>query len=416
MGHTDERTILHCDCNSFFASVETAKNPAYRDVPMAVCGSVENRHGIVLAKNERAKRFGVVTAETVTSARRKCPDLIIVPPHYDEYVRYSHAVREIFSRYTDCIEPFGIDEAWLDVSASARAFGTGEQIAHKIRESVRRELGITVSVGVSFNKTYAKLGSDYKKPDAVTLITRENFRQIVYPLPVGSLLFVGRATEQTLRRFGVRTIGDLAALNEEFLTSHFGKAGNTLYRCARAEDDSPVAPPVQDRKSIGNGLTFRYDLCERELCRTAIAYLCEEIGQKLRHLGLCCSTVVLRIRDENFSQIQRQCPQNPPTDLAREIAGTAYSLFCSCWSEHRPVRMLTVTASGLIRRELTGAQVSIFSGTSDIRRERGEKRESAVDEIRGRYGRGAIVLGSVIGTDIGIYEDEKKHTPPSQEE
>jgi len=189
-----ERVILHCDCNSFFASVETALNPAYSGVPMAVCGSEEDRHGIVLAKNELAKKYGIVTAETVYSARKKCPSLVIAPPHYKAYSEYSKRVNEIYARYTDMIEPFGIDESWLDVTASKKLFGSGEEIAERIRKEVKEEIGITVSIGVSFNKVFAKLGSDYKKPDAITVISKENFRQIVFPLPASDLLFVGKKT------------------------------------------------------------------------------------------------------------------------------------------------------------------------------------------------------------------------------
>ena len=188
----NERTILHCDCNSFFASVETVSHPEYARVPMAVCGSTEERHGIVLAKNELAKKYGIKTAETVWSAKKKCPDLVIAEPHYGEYVKFSRAVNRIYAEYTDEIEPFGIDESWLDVTKSRKAFGTGVEIAEMLRRRIREEIGITISVGVSFNKIFAKLGSDYKKPDATTVIDRENFKSIVYPLPVGDLLFVGR--------------------------------------------------------------------------------------------------------------------------------------------------------------------------------------------------------------------------------
>ena len=212
-----KRVILHCDCNSFFASVETVLNPAYKGVPMAVCGSREDRHGIVLAKNEEAKKYGIVTAETIYSAQKKCPNLVIAEPHHDKYVEFSRRVGEIYAEYTDLIEPFGIDESWLDVTASYKLFGSGEEIAEKIRRRIKEEIGITVSIGVSFNKTFAKLGSDYKKPDAVTVINEENFRSIVYPLPVSDLLYVGKKTADQLFRLGIRTIGDLAATSEQLL-------------------------------------------------------------------------------------------------------------------------------------------------------------------------------------------------------
>lgn len=400
-----ERAILHCDCNSFFASVETLREPSYAKVPMAVCGSTEDRHGIVLAKNELAKQYGIVTAETVYSARKKCPRLVIAEPHYGDYVAVSRAVNRIYAEYTDQVEPFGIDESWLDVTASRRAFGTGAEIAERLRRRIREEIGITVSVGVSFNKVFAKLGSDYKKPDAVTVIDRENFRRIVYPLPVGDLLFVGRRTAEALRDMGIRTIGELAAASPALLLSRFGKMGEMLHLYASGEDDSPVLPPTDDPKSVGNGFTFRHDLVGCEACRVGIEYLSEEIGQKLRERGQLCTTVTLRVKDEYLTTVQKQKQISPPTALSREIAVAAYSLLRAFWDPSRPVRMLTVTASGLCRREAVTEQIDLFADpAAEKKRERSRRRENAMDEIRHKYGADAIVGGAVINTDIGIYE------------
>ncbi len=399
-----DRVILHCDCNSFFASVETVLNPAYRSVPMAVCGSEEDRHGIVLAKNELAKRFGIETAETVHSARRKCPGLVIAKPHHSEYAAFSKRVNEIYADYTDMIEPFGIDESWLDVSASQKLFGSGEKIANEIRERVKREIGLTVSVGVSFNKVFAKLGSDYKKPDATTVISRENYRNIVYPLPVGSLLFVGKKTCEQLRGIGVRTVGELSEMSREMLVTRFGKAGNMLYEYSHGIDESPVAPRDmrEDRKSVGSGFTFRHDLVTSDEYRIGIEYLAEDIGRRLRRLGMLCTTVQLTVKDEYLRTIQRQRPQSPATDISREIAKTAYRILSEEWSFGRPVRMLTVTATGLVPRENSAEQISLFDEGEDERRSRAEKREKTVDEILARYGSGAITSGAVLVTDIGI--------------
>ena len=236
-----DRTILHCDCNSFFASVECVFRPELKDVPMAVSGNPENRHGIILAKNELAKKAGVVTAETVWQARQKCPELVLVPPRHQEYVRFSGLVNAIYQRYTDQVEPFSIDESWLDVTGSRALFGSGETIADAIRRAVREELGITVSVGVSFNKIFAKMGSDYKKPDATTVITRENYRQLLWPLPISDLIFVGSASRNALRELGIYTIGDLARTDPALLTARLGKAGTVLSTYARGEDESRVA-------------------------------------------------------------------------------------------------------------------------------------------------------------------------------
>ncbi len=407
------RVILHCDCNSFFASVETALNPAYKDVPMAVCGSAEDRHGIVLAKNELAKKYGIKTAETVYSAKKKCPGLVIAKPHHGVYAEFSKRVNEIYLRYTDMVEPFGIDESWLDVTASRKLFGDGLAIAEKIRADVKREIGITVSIGVSFNKVFAKLGSDYKKPDAITVIDEQNFKRIVYPLPVEDLLFVGKKTADALAHLGIRTIGELAAASESILLSRFGRAGEMLHKYACGLDDSPVSTEREDAKSIGSGFTFRHDLVGREECRNGIDFLADDIGTKLRAKGMKCGTVQLTIKDEYLRSIQRQRPQNPPTDISREIADTAYQILLDEWIENKPVRMLTVTATGLTRSDMVAEQITLFDDdTSADTREKSKKREEAVDKIRQKFGGASISHGSFIDSDIGIYKSktEKRET------
>lgn len=403
-----DRVILHCDCNSFFASVETVFNPQYRDVPMAVAGSVENRHGIILAKNEHAKKFNIKTAETVFSAKKKCPDLVLLDPHYDRYVEYSVKANEIYSRYTDMVEPFGIDESWLDVTASG-VFGNGYEIAEKIRQEIKQELGITVSVGVSFNKVFAKLGSDYKKPDATTVISRENFKDIVYPLPVSDLLFVGKSTADALKHLGIRTIGDLAEANRELLVMKLGKSGAMLSSYARGEDNSPVESSSKaDAKSIGNGFTFKHDLVGREECLTGIKYLSEEIGTKLRIKGLKCSTVQLTIKDEYLRSIQRNLTLSSPTDISSEIADAAYRILCREWKEERPIRMITVTATNIVRADSVHEQLGFFDSENTGKREKNGKREIAVDEIRRKFGTDSIVRASIIENDIGIYNKKNK--------
>lgn len=388
-----ERVILHCDCNNFFASVETVLNPNFKNVPMAVCGSAEDRHGIVLAKNELAKKYGIQTAETVYSAKNKCPELVIAEPHHGEYVKYSSMINDIYREYTDLVEPFGIDESWLDVTASQRLFGTGEEIAESIRSRIKREIGITVSIGVSFNKVFAKLGSDYKKPDAITVISKDNFEDIVYNLPASDLLFVGKKTADELKRIGIRTIGELAASDTSFLVHKFGKIGLMLSKYARGDDDDPVTVGREDDvKSIGNGYTFKHDLVGREQCKMGIEYLCEEVGRRLRKRGMKCSTVCITIKDENLISIQRQSPQSPPTDIGREIANTAYSILCSNWPEHKPVRMLNVTANGLMTTEASSAQLDFFE-SENVRRNKIHDFEKTVDIIRQKYGSDSIVHG-----------------------
>lgn len=399
-----KRVILHCDCNNFFASVETVLNPEYRGVPMAVCGSEKDRHGIVLAKNELAKKCGIKTAETVFSARKKCPGLVIAKPHYEAYSEYSRRVNAIYARYTDMIEPFGIDESWLDVTASRKLFGDGEQIAERIRAEVKAELGITVSIGVSFNKIYAKLGSDYKKPDAVTVINEENYKEIVYPLPVGDMLFVGKRTCEELARLGIRTIGGLAGASEELLFAKFGKMGPAMHKYAAGFDDSPVARigEHEDSKSVGSGLTFKHDLVARGECLVGINHLSDEVARRLRSEGMKCSTVQLTIKDKYLRVIQRQRPVRPETDIAREISSAAYSILEDEWTEGEPIRMLTVTATGLVHANQVAEQLDIFGSLDTQKRDKNKKMEETVDKIKQKFGSSSIMNAGIIGNDIGI--------------
>ncbi len=403
-----ERVILHCDCNSFFASVETALNPEYRNVPMAVCGSQEARHGIVLAKNELAKKYGIQTAETVYSAKKKCPSLVIAKPHYSEYSKYSRMVNSIYARYTDIIEPFGIDESWLDVTASQKIFGTGVDIAERIRNEVKQEIGITVSIGVSFNKVFAKLGSDYKKPDAITVISPENFKSIVYPLPASDLLFVGRKTAEALASLGIKTIGMLAATDENFLKARFGKMGEVLYKYSNGLDDSPVTSEREDAKSMGAGFTFKHDLVGKEACRVGIDFLSEEIGSRLRSSNMKCNTVQLTIKDEYLRSMQRQRTLNNATDIAREISRVAYEILLDEWSEQKPVRMITVTALGLVHAEGLPEQIDMFGASQEKERGKSKKREQTLDKIRQKYGFESIVSGALLESDIGVYSKSEK--------
>ena len=254
-----DRVIFHCDLNSFYASVELLDHPELRHLPVAVCGDPESRHGIILAKNEPAKAFGVKTAETIWQARKKCPELVLLPAHHSKYRDFSRQVNGLYREYTDLVESFGIDESWLDVTGTLHLFGgDARALADQLRDRIRSQFGLTISVGVSFNKVFAKLGSDYKKPDATTVITRENYRQIVWPLPVTDLLYVGRAAAHTFQRFNIRTIGDLANFDRDALFSLLGKTGAQLHDFASGADRSPVAPASQSTppKSVGNGCTF----------------------------------------------------------------------------------------------------------------------------------------------------------------
>ena len=355
-----DRIILHCDLNSFYASVELRSRPDLQNVPVAVCGDPTSRHGIILAKNEPAKKFGVQTAETIWQAKKKCPELVLLPPHHKLYRQVSKEVNTIYEQYTDLVEPFGIDESWLDVTHTLHLFGgDAKALADHLRQRMKQEMGLTLSVGVSFNKVFAKLGSDYKKPDAVTLISPDNFRALVWPLPVTDLLYVGRAAADTLKRFGVRTIGDLARFDREALFSLLGRHGRQLHAYANGLDRSPVSSACQESapKSIGNGLTFPRSLSGREEICSGIAMLSDRVAVRLRRAGMKAAGVSLAIRDPDFRDISRQRRLEPPTCLARELSQAAVSLAEGCWNMDSPVRALTVTALYLISEDQAGVQL-----------------------------------------------------------
>ena len=405
-----DRVIFHCDLNSFYASVELLDRPELRHRPVAVCGDPNSRHGIILAKNEPAKAFGVKTAETIWQARKKCPELVLLPAHHDLYRAYSKKVNAVYERFTDLVEPFGIDESWLDVTGTLHLFGGDPRaLADRLREELRRRFGLTISVGVSFNKVFAKLGSDYKKPDATTVIHRDNFREIVWPLPVGDLLYVGRAAAETLRQLGIGTIGQLAAFDRERLFQVLGKMGAQLHDYACGLDRSPVTPAGQHEppKSVGNGYTFPQNLQGRDQLRAGIAQLSDQVAARLRKCGMKCKGVSLSIRDPAFRDIGRQLRLDPPTDLAREIAGAAMSLAEGCWNMDQPVRALTVTAIYLIPADEAGAQLDLFDRDGSAKRERLERLEGTLDQIRARYGAGAISPASTPRDPKG-----ERHAPP----
>lgn len=405
-----ERIIFHCDLNSFYASVELLSHPELRHKPVAVCGDPASRHGIILAKNEPAKAFQVKTAETIWQAKKKCPDLVLLPAHHGLYRDFSRKVNALYQEYTDLVEPFGIDESWLDVTGTLHLFGgDGAALADRLREEVRSRFGLTISVGVSFNKVFAKLGSDYKKPDATTVITRESFRDIVWPLPVADLLYVGRAAAQTFQKFGIRTIGDLAAFDREQLFRLLGRNGVQLYDFANGEDRSPVLPAgqYQPPKSVGSGYTFPQNLQGREEIKAGITQLADQVAARLRKHGMLCQGISLAVRDPDFKDLSRQTRLEPPTDLARELAQAAMELADSFWNMSSPVRAMTVTAIYLIPAGEAGAQLNLFSARQDEKRLRLEKLEGTLDAIRSKYGPGAIAPASA-PRDPG----QERHAPP----
>ncbi|MEA4933482.1 MAG: DNA polymerase IV [Lawsonibacter sp.] len=405
-----DRVIFHCDLNSFYASVELLDHPELRHRPVAVCGDPESRHGIILAKNEPAKAFGIKTAETIWQARKKCRELVLLPAHHSKYHFFSKQINRIYQEYTDLVEPFGIDESWLDVTGTLHLFG-GDPVAlaDQLRSRVRGEFGLTISVGVSFNKVFAKLGSDYKKPDATIEITRENYRKILWPLPVTDLLYVGKAAAQTFEKFNIRTIGDLARFDRESLFLLLGKNGPQLHDFANGLDRAPVAPAAQSTppKSVGNGLTFPRNLQGQEEIRAGIALLSDQVAVRLRGNGMKCQGVCLSIRDPGFRDLGRQKRLPAPTCLAREITQAAMELAIGCWNMDSPVRALTVTAIHLITADEAGVQLDLLAGGQDQKRERLEKLEGTLDTIRAKYGSGSIFSASAPRNPV-----EDRHAPP----
>ena len=391
------RVILHCDLNCFFASVELLRYPALQDVPVAVCGDPDSRHGIVLAKNEAAKQLGVKTAETIWQARQKAPHLIILPPHHSLYREYSRRVNDIYGQYTDLVESFGIDESWLDITGSMHLFGgDGKTVADRLRQRLREELGLTISVGVSFNKIFAKLGSDYKKPDATTVIPPDHWQEIVWPLPVGDLLGVGHSTQTLLRQYGIETIGQLAAFPRHALETLLGKHGAQLHDYANGRDSSPVRPQHESEpvKSVGKGITFPRNLTRWEEVRAGLSMLCDSVAGRLRRQQLYCGGVALTIRDPQFHQFSHQVRLDAPTHLQRDIYRAALTLAQQSWHAPSPIRALTVTALYLSDSADSFQQLDLLDSAAPQRNDRQERLEQAMDTIRRKYGKDAITFGN----------------------
>ena len=383
------KSILHCDMNNFYASVECMLDPSLRSHPVAVCGSVEERHGIVLAKNYAAKAFDVKTGDAVWQAKQKCKNLVVVPPHYEEYIKYSKLARSVYGRYTDQAEPYGMDECWLDISGTQNIFGSPEKVANEIRETIKFELGLTISVGVSFNKIFAKLGSDMKKPDAVTIIEKDTFREKIWGLPAADLLGVGRATQRVLDNYCIRTIGDLANTSPDLLKSRLGKNGVALWNFANGQDHSIVAKQdfVSPVKSIGHGTTTVADLESSEQVWAVFLELTQEIGHKLRVHQKCAEGVAIHIRDNTLFSKQWQTKISLPTQSPMVIAKTAFALFKQKYSWTNPIRSVTVQAINLIPQD-TPRQIDLFTDVKMI--DKFERLDLCIEEIRHRFGNDSI--------------------------
>ena len=410
----EQRVVLHSDLNNCYASIECMLQPSLKGKRIAVCGSVDDRHGIVLAKNQEAKKFGVKTGMAIWQAKQVCPDLTVVPPQMDQYLKFSKIVREIYLRYSPEVEAFGIDESWIELTGSPLLKRKNPlEIANEIRETVKQEVGLTVSVGISFNKIFAKLGSDMKKPDAVTYIPRDQFREIVWPLPVEDLLYVGRATAEKLHRRVIQTIGDLAKTDLKSLEHQLGKNGAMLWAFANGMDTSCVMPcdyqvPI---KTIGHGITCVADLTSIDEVQRVFMQLSQEVGLKLRKHQLAATGVQISVRDNDLSFRGYQCKLSYPTQSYTEIWKTGLQLFRDKHHWSNDIRSLTIRAIDLI----PASEAFQLDFWNDFRQhERRIVIEKTMEELRRRFGAGVINYAALTknmklpGT---FFEDHKMPSP-----
>jgi len=401
-----DRQILLSDLNACFASIEISRRPELRGKPVAVCGSVEQRHGIILAKSEEAKKTGVKTGMARWQALQRCPNLITVPPNIDLYIQVTNAVRDIYSDYSDLRDDFSIDESWIDLTGTCRS-GSEAAVAHEIKERLKEETGLTASIGLSWNKIFAKLGSDIAAPDAVAEITRENMKETVWPLPADTLVGVGHATKRSLNEIGVTTIGELAMTDPDILRRRFGKNGLVLYAFANGLDDSPVrregtAPPV---KSIGNSTTAARDMVCDEDVRIVLMTLAESVGARLREHGFKSFVLELSLRDADLRWKNHQRKLERPADITKEIHDVCFALY-------KEIRMLPLRSIGVRASALVGAdapeQMDIFTNHAKLDVYRAIDR--TVDDIRRRYGYHSISRGLVgIDDKLGKLNAREEH-------
>ena len=393
-----DRVILHCDLNNFYASVECVKHPELKDKPLAVSGNPKTRTGIILAKNTIAKKYGVATGDTIWQARQKCPELICTAPHHEDYAKYSKKVREIYLRFTDRVEPFGLDECWLDVTNSTTLFGSGKEIADRLRKIVKEELGLTISVGVSFCKMFAKLGSDLKKPDATTEITKENFKDIVWKQPASSLMFVGRHRTEVLKKLNIHTCKELAMADEKVLTHYFGLGGKEIIDIANGKDFSQVAYAGDNTaiKSIGNGTTAIHDITTLDDFKKVAYYLCDCISTRMRKKNLCCHTINIAIKDTQLKWVSFSKTTQTAICHADQIFDTVNKLFAKNWQLSTPIRAIRIACSNLLSNK-DYTQLDMFTSLNIYKKKDNE--EESIDKIREKYGTSCIKKALILNTD-----------------
>lgn len=411
-----QRLVFHCDCNNFYASCECLERPELKNVPMAVAGDPKYRTGVVVAKNELAKKAGVKTTDTVWQARRKCPGIVFVPPRHGLYRQISERVNEIYHEYTDYLEPASIDESYLDMTGAPEYYGlTPVELADTLRRRVREEIGVTISVGVAENKVFAKMGSDYKKPDATTHITRENYRALLWPLPVSDLLFAGRATVGELNRHNIFTIGDLAHRERAWLSHILGKGGEQLWDYANGLDREPVRlwGDSEEIKSVSRGMTFRRDLTTQEEIWCGLSVLTDEVAMQLRHHGLKGSVVQVHIKTPELKTVSRQVTLDHYTYLHKEILEVCMQIVRTQWRSGAPIRALTAGVTHLVPAAEATRQLNLFDltaagGEAARRQEKQERLEAAMDQIRRKHGSGSVTMGFAENEAIGVLRKKQR--------
>lgn len=402
-----QRVILHCDLNNFYASAECVMNPALHNYPVAVAGNPKTRHGIILAKNQLAKEKGIKTGQVIWEAKQLCPNLICLPPQMAKYQEFSRQVIEIYKRFTDKIESFGPDECWLDVTHSQKLFGTGEQIANTIRETVKKEIGLTLSVGVSFNKYFAKLGSDMRKPDATTVINRENYKKLIWNMPADVLIFIGKRTYQKLQKLNIHTIQDLALADPNLLTKHFGIIGKKMSVIARGEDDSDIADinDLHTVKSVGNGFTTIRDLHTRDEIYTAVLLLAEKVAFRMRKINVMGRTINLGLKNSDLHWDSHSMTILNSTNTALEIANFAMQIFDKFWfNTTLSIRSIRVSVSQIT----TTTNTTQTSFLEDPKMQKFKKLNTTLDKIRDKHGYYAVRPAKTINSDFINYFDASK--------
>lgn len=395
------QVIFHVDVNSAFLSWEAEYRLSHlggtldlRTIPSAVGGDMEKRRGIILAKSLPAKKYGIRTGETIMEAKRKCPDLMLVPPHYGLYERASKALMEILKEYSPRVEQFSIDEAFLDMTGMEELFGEPKEAAEALKNRIRDTLGFTVNIGVSSNKLLAKMASDFEKPDKVHTLFPEEIPEKMWPMPVRELFFVGRATETKLSRLGIRTIGDLANTDVKVMKAYLKKHGEVIWEFANGHDVSLVEAEPAENKGYGNSTTIAFDVTDGETAKLVLLSLSETVTARLRKHGKKAELISVSIKNSDLHTVSHQAVLPVPSDITYEIYREACRLFDELW-DGSPIRHLGIHTGKL--GEGSARQLNIFDNTDY---EKFEKLDAALDKIRNRHGQDSVMRASFLKSPL----------------